>query len=496
MLFNSVDFLVFFPVVVLLYFVMPRRVRYLWLLGCSYYFYMCWNPRYALLMLTSTAITYLSGILIHRANAVGDEGKRTRLKKLWVGLSFGSNLAILCVFKYLTFFLESLAAALGFAGISMTVPTIDLLLPVGISFYTFQALSYTVDVYRGDIDAEPNFLRYALFVSFFPQLVAGPIERSGSLLRQLREDQTFDYVRVRRGLVLMGWGFFQKVVIADRLAILADTVFNEPAGRSGAAVILAALAFCFQIYCDFGGYSNIAIGAAKVMGIDLMENFRQPYLAANIKDFWRRWHISLSTWFRDYLYIPLGGNRRGRVRAMTNLVIVFLVSGLWHGAAWHYVIWGGLHGFYQVVGAITDPGRRKLRGILSVRENGRLHRICAHAITFALVTFAFMIFRVNCMSDFVTLMHAVVFRLDPASLLGGGLFELGLKKPDFIVAVLSVAVLIVSDLVREKCCPGEILDRQPLPVRWAVYLILIFEILIFGIYGPSYEATAFIYFAF
>ena len=496
MLFNSIDFLIFFPVVVLLYFVIPKRVRYLWLLGCSYYFYMCWNPRYALLILTSTAITYLSGILIHRTNAIENERKRTHLKKLWVGLSFGSNLAILCVFKYLTFFLESLATALGFAGISMTVPTIDLLLPVGISFYTFQALSYTMDVYRGDIDAEPNFLRYALFVSFFPQLVAGPIERSGSLLHQLREHQTFDYVRARRGLVLMGWGFFQKMVIADRLAILVDTVYNDPVGKSGAAVILATVLFCFQIYCDFGGYSNIAIGAAKVIGIDLMENFRQPYLATSIRDYWRRWHISLSTWFRDYLYIPLGGNRKGKVRSMVNLLVVFLVSGLWHGAAWHYVIWGGLHGLYQVAGAVTAPVRRKLREILSIRENGLFHRFYATVITFGLVAAAFVLFRINCMSDCITMLRAVLFDLTPASLLNGGIFELGLQKPDFIVAILSVLVLITSDFVREKCRPGEILDRQPLLLRWIVYLVLIFAILIFGIYGPSYEATAFIYFAF
>ena len=318
MLFNSLDFLIFFPIVTLLYFIIPRKVRYLFLLAASYYFYMCWNPRYALLMLLSTAITYFSGLLISRANRIPDPRARERQKKLWVWLSFGSNLAILCVFKYLTFFLENLTRVLGLAGVAFQAPAIDLLLPVGISFYTFQALGYTMDVYRGDIDAEPNFFRYALFVSFFPQLVAGPIERSGSLLRQLREYQRFDGLQARAGLVRMGWGLFQKMVIADRLAILVDTVYNNPAGQPGSAVALATVLFCFQIYCDFGGYSNIAIGAAQVMGVRLMDNFRQPFLARSIQDFWRRWHISLSTWFRDFLYFPLGGSRKGTGRAIAN----------------------------------------------------------------------------------------------------------------------------------------------------------------------------------
>ena len=322
MLFNSLDFLIFFPIVTLLYFVIPRKVRYLFLLAASYYFYMCWNPRYALLMLLSTAITYFSGLLISRANRIPDPQARERRRRLWVWLSFGSNLAILCVFKYLTFFLENLTRALGLAGVAFQAPAIDLLLPVGISFYTFQALGYTMDVYRGDIDAEPNFFRYALFVSFFPQLVAGPIERSGSLLRQLREHQRFDGLQARAGLVRMGWGLFQKMVIADRLAILVGAVYNNPAGQPGSAVALATVIFCFQIYCDFGGYSNIAIGAAQVMGVRLMDNFRQPFLARSIQDFWRRWHISLSTWFRDYLYFPLGGSRKGTGRAIANNMAV------------------------------------------------------------------------------------------------------------------------------------------------------------------------------
>lgn len=495
MLFNSLDFLLFFPVVTLLYFVIPKRWRYLWLLAASYYFYMCWNPKYALLMLTSTVITYLSGLLLGRAGKIDDPNKRIRRKKLWVGLSFGSNLLILCTFKYLTFLLENLAGVLGWAGVAMAVPQIDLLLPVGISFYTFQALSYTMDVYRGEIEPEPNFLRYALFVSFFPQLVAGPIERSGSLLRQLQKEQSFDYLRARQGLVRMIWGLFQKLVIADRLALLVDTVFNAPGEHSGLAVVVASVLFCFQIYCDFGGYSNIAIGAAQVMGITLMENFRQPYLATSIRDFWRRWHISLSTWFRDYLYIPLGGSRRGAVRAMVNLMIVFLASGLWHGAAWHFVFWGALHGVYQIMGRLTDSPRRALRAKLGVKENGALHRICAVVITFALVAFAFGVFRANSMTDVVTLLRTVVFDLRPESLTGE-LFNLGLDKKDLLVAAVSVLALIAVDLAAERGNVWAALEGKPLVLRWAVYLLLIFAVLIFGVYGPNYETSAFIYFAF
>ena len=496
MLFNSLDFLIFFPIVTLLYFVIPKRVRYLFLLAASYYFYMCWNPKYALLMLLSTLITYLSGILIARADRIPDPRARARRKKLWVGLSFGSNLAILCLFKYLTFFLENLSRVLGLAGIAFQAPHVSLLLPVGISFYTFQALGYTMDVYRGDIDAEPNFFRYALFVSFFPQLVAGPIERSGSLLRQLREERRFDGLQARSGLVRMGWGLFQKMVIADRLAILVDTVYNSPAGQPGSAVALATVAFCFQIYCDFGGYSNIAIGAAQVMGIRLMDNFRQPFLARSIRDFWRRWHISLSTWFRDYLYFPLGGSRRGTVRAVANNMIVFLVSGLWHGAGWHFILWGGLHGFYQAAGRLTQPVRDRLGETLRLPESNPLRRFLAWAFTFSLVAFAFLLFRANSMSEAAALIRSLLFDFRPEALLNGGLYELGLDRQDFTVAVLAVLILVVSDFLQERRPMGPVLERQPLPLRWVLYLLLIFSVLIFGIYGPGYDAAAFIYFAF
>ena len=303
MLFNSLDFLIFFPIVALVYFLIPHRVRYLWLLGASYYFYMCWNPKYALLMLTSTAITFASGLLIDHA----DQKNHTSLKKIWVAVSFVSNLAILFLFKYFDFALDNINRVLSLVGVQLIQPSFSLLLPVGISFYTFQALSYTMDVYRHDVVPERNFLKYALFVSFFPQLVAGPIERSSNLIHQIHERHTFDARRVAHGLCL---------VIADRAAIFVNSVYNDPANYNhfGFVSILATVLFAFQIYCDFASYSDIARGAAEVMGFTLMKNFNTPYFSQTVAEFWRRWHISLSSWFRDYLYIPLGGNRKGTGR--------------------------------------------------------------------------------------------------------------------------------------------------------------------------------------
>ena len=297
----------------------PHRFRYLFLLAVSYFFYMCWNPKYGLLMFISTVITYLSGILISRADKIQQEGRRIRWKKIFVALSFLSNLSILFFFKYFNFAVASLNRVMTHLHMAPLNVSFDVLLPVGISFYTFQALSYTIDVYRGDIYTERNFFKYALFVSFFPQLVAGPIERSKNLLRQISTKHTFNLWNVQSGLTQMLYGYFQKVVISDNVAILVNKVYDNYSSYGSVELILATVFFAIQIYCDFGGYSNIAIGAARVMGFELMENFNTPYFSVSVADFWRRWHISLSTWFRDYLYIPLGGNRKGKIRKYINI---------------------------------------------------------------------------------------------------------------------------------------------------------------------------------
>ena len=312
MQFNSIDFLVFFPAVVLIYWIIPKKVRYLWLLVASYYFYMSWNASYAMLIGASTLITYVCGLLVEWTGT-HEEKRWSVAGKLVVAVGFLSNLGILFFYKYFDFFLTNLNVVLEHFQKKPLTSSLEVLLPVGISFYTFQALGYLVDVYRKEIAAEKNPLRYALFVSFFPQLVAGPIERSGNLLKQIREvpyKKTFEYHRIVNGLILMLYGFFLKMVLTDRIAIVADYAFDHYYSLGSAELVTGAVAFAIQIYCDFGSYSLIAIGAAQVMGFTLMENFNTPYFATSIKDFWRRWHISLSTWFRDYLYIPLGGNRK------------------------------------------------------------------------------------------------------------------------------------------------------------------------------------------
>ena len=345
MLFNSIEFLLFFPAVVLLYYAIPGKLRVFWILLTSYLFYMNWNPAYALLLLFSTAVTFLFGLLIGKRRtkekAAAEAGRPIRqISKVWVGVSFAVNLAILFFYKYFDFTVDNLNVIRGWMGLAPVTPGFDVLLPVGISFYIFQALSYVVDVYRGDVRMETNFIKYAAFVSFFPQLVAGPIERSTNLLTQFDTPHKLEYDNVRDGLLRMVWGFFLKIVIADRAAILVNQVFNYCNYYEGPTVLIAAVLFAFQVYGDFAGYSNIAIGAAQVMGFKLMKNFERPYLAVSVSDFWRRWHISLSTWFRDYLYIPLGGNRGGFAKTVRNMFVVWLLTGLWHGASWNFVLWG------------------------------------------------------------------------------------------------------------------------------------------------------------
>lgn len=491
MLFNSLHFLLFFPLVTLIYFVIPQRVRYLWLLAASYYFYMCWNAKYALLIATSTLITYASGLLIQKA------GSRRALAKTWVAISFGSNLAILFFFKYFDFAVESLARAFSLVHIQLNVPTFDILLPVGISFYTFQALSYTMDVYRAEIKAERNLLKYALFVSFFPQLVAGPIERSKNLLTQIHQKHTFCYDRMKSGLLLMLWGFFEKLIVADRAAIFVNSVYERYRAFGTVELVLASVLFAVQIYCDFGGYSHIAVGAARVMGFQLMDNFRQPYFARSIKDFWRRWHISLSTWFRDYLYIPLGGSHCKRLRHHFNVMVTFLVSGLWHGASWSYVAWGGLHGVYQVIGQETQALRKKMQKKLGCRVDTFGWRFFQTIGTFVLVDIAWIFFRAPGCAVAIQILVQIFTRFNPWVISDGSLLFHGLSGIELFILFCGILVLLAVDFLREKgVLLGQILQQQPLLFRWGVYLGGLLVIVVFGVYGQTYDASQFIYFQF
>lgn len=398
----------------LVYFILPRRVKQYWLLIVSYYFYTCWNAKFIILILFSTIVTFIGGLLIERIKHKGYDPKREKRRKNFVvAASFSLSLGILFYFKYINFAFMLIAKAFSYIHVSLNVPQFDIILPVGISFYTFQALSYIIDVYRDEIYAEKNFFRYALFVSFFPQLVAGPIERSKNLLKQLVEPKSFVFERARDGFLLMLWGFFLKIVLADRIAIFVDTVYGDVTIYAGYYVIVATLLFAVQIYCDFAGYSVIAMGTAKILGITLMENFDAPYLSTSVADFWRKWHISLTSWFKDYLYIPLGGSRGGKVRTHINKMIVFLVSGLWHGASMSFVIWGTMNGLYQVIGELLLPIRDRIVNVLNLNRQSLGHKLIQMIGTFALVDFSWIFFRAGSTTYAITIIKSMLFVKNP-----------------------------------------------------------------------------------
>ncbi len=498
MLFNSIDFLIFFPIVVLIYFLIPKKIKYLWLLAASYYFYMCWNAKYALLIFASTVITYLSGLLIEKVkHSHWKDSKKKNLKKWIVAGSFITNLGILFYFKYTNFALDIVSKAFSAVHVELHVPTLDILLPVGISFYTFQALSYTIDVYRDDIYAEKNFFRYALFVSFFPQLVAGPIERSKNLLKQLAVPKKFNFDNLREGILLMLWGFFLKIVLADRIAIFVDTVYGNYPAYPGMYLVVATMLFAVQIYCDFSGYSTIAMGAAKILGIQLMENFDTPYLSTSVAEFWRKWHISLTSWFKDYLYIPLGGSRKGKLRKYMNKMIVFLASGLWHGAQFSFVAWGGLNGLYQILGEMLQPVRNKLVSLLRLNRESLGHKLAQAIGTFILVDFSWIFFRANSFMDALDIIKSIFTVKNPWVLFDGSLYACGLDDKNFRLMLVSILLLFFADCCKKKgIVIREVIAKQDYWFRYIFIALAILLLLIFGKYGPAYDAANFIYFQF
>jgi alginate O-acetyltransferase complex protein AlgI len=499
MLFNSLEFLIFFPIVVLIYFIIPVKIKNLWLLAASYYFYMCWNPEYALLILFSTAVTYGCGILLDKIKSSGnDEKQKEKKKKICVAASFAVNLAILFVFKYAGWALQLLSSLAAFLHIGINVPSFDILLPVGISFYTFQALGYTVDVYREDIAAEKNFIQYALFVSFFPQLVAGPIERSGNLLSQLETPHKFSFDNLREGLLLMIWGYFQKVYVADRISVFVDSVYGSDYGCvSGTVYAITAVLFTFQIYCDFSGYSCIAKGAAKVLDIELMENFNAPLLAQTVSEYWRRWHISLSTWFRDYLYIPLGGNRKGRFRKYLNIMITFTVSGLWHGASMHYVVWGILHCIYQVVGDLMTPVKSFFVKFFGVNTASFSHKLLRIVFTFSCIVFSYIFFRAESLGQSVYIIKNIFLNSAPWELFDGTLCSFGLTGFELFLMFIGILILTAADICKYNGISIEALIlKQDWWFRILIIIASICFIFYFGAWGSSLNGAEFIYFQF
>ena len=471
MLFNSIPFLIFFPAVVLLYFLIPDRFRTLWLLCVSYYYYMYLDPKYALFLIASTLITYTGGRLIAAADTV-------KKKKCLVAISVILNLFFLIFFKYANFLTDTCSGLLSLFGVQYEPTKLNLILPVGISFYTFQSMSYIIDSYRGEVKTEKNIIKYALFVSFFPNILAGPIERSKNLLKQFEEKHVFDYNRVRDGLILMLWGYFQKVVIAARLAILTDMVYGNFENHTGITLVIGIFFYGFEIYCDFASYSNIAIGAAKVMGFTLMTNFKQPFFSKNVKEFWRRWHISLNTWFVDYLYIPMGGSRVSKWRKYFNTMVVFLASGMWHGASLNYILWGAVNGIFQIAGDLLKPVRKQCCKLLHYDFSNRIGKAIQIAFTFILFHISLVFFVSGSVHDALEIFRRMFTGFSLRPLFDGTLYGLGLGVANFYILLFSLLILLIVDLIQEKKEAFIYLAAKPVVIRWAFYYLLISMILL------------------
>jgi len=479
MLFNSPEYLLFLPLVAAAYFVCPGRARWVLLLAASYYFYASWDARYLALIVGATAVAYAAGLALAA-------GRTPRWRGVTLAVSSALLLGGLFFFKYLGFASRSVAQALAWAGFGWPTPAIDLVLPVGISFFTFQALGYVIDVYRGHraVERHPGF--FALYIAFFPQLVAGPIERASRLLPQLRARHRIEAERLSTGASLILWGLFKKVVIADRLALYVDAVYSRPDAWSGLPVIVATYFFAFQIYCDFSAYSDIAIGSARIFGIDLMQNFDRPYFARSIREFWARWHISLTTWFRDYLYIPLGGNRVSRGKHLRNLMVVFLLSGLWHGAAWTFVIWGALHGSYMLLSIGSAGWRASAVRNLGLESRPRLHAALQRVWVFHIVVVAWLFFRAADLHDVAVLVRA-------ATDWSAGVHVAGpLPGYEVFLAVASIAALLAMHVWQRNANTADFLAQRPTALRWAIQYACIAAILLFG----EFNLTEFIYFQF
>ncbi len=477
MLFNSLEFWIFFAGITFIYFACPPRFRWAILLAASYFFYACWKVTWVLMLIFSTIVTYYAALRIEQA---GNKNRKTA----FLCLALIVNLGALGFFKYFNFFNESFRSLFTALGIGYGIPYLEILWPVGISFFTFQAAGYCIEVYRGKAPAERHLGIFALYMAFFPKLIAGPIERAGGLLAQLQKKCKIDLDRISSGIALVTLGIFKKVVIADRLAIYVDKVFSNPHDYWGQTLILASYFFTLQIYCDFSGYTDIARGCSRILGFELMENFNFPYLARSIADFWRRWHISLTSWFRDYLYIPLGGNRVSAPRWRVNILVVFLVSGLWHGANWTFVIWGGLHGFFYLFGKATEALRGQIRSALKIK--GTLLAIFQTLLTFHLVCFAWIFFRSGSFGDAVYVVsHLFSGIADP-------IYWGPSKFTTVLTAFLAMAFILLEILHYLWTAKRPVPFRSiPFAVKCPAYCAALITIFLLGV-----SRTEFIYFHF
>lgn len=498
MQFASFTYMLFLAIAVAVYFALPNaRARTSWLLVTSYFFYATLSARGTLVLAAVTLLGYTAGRLLERLRSDADEARRKQRTRTALAVSVSLVVGVLAVFKYAGFAAGALNAGLGILGSAARTPVLALALPIGISFWTFTTIGYLVDVARGTIRAEHNLVKYAVFVSFFPHVTAGPIPRGGQLLPQLAERHRFSFEGIRSGLLLMLWGFFKKTVVADPMGVFVSSVFRDPRAHADSGLVLAAAAvgFAIQIYCDFSGYTDIARGAARLFGVDLLRNFDRPYTARSIKEFWRRWHMSLMSWLKDYVYIPLGGNRVPQVRRYLNVLAVFALSGLWHGAGFTFLVWGVLNGLYQVFGELLAPIRRRLRATARIAENGRFHRALQVATTFVLVTIGWVFFRADSLADAVYIVPRM-FVPTAAFLSDLRSFDIGLTLPEVVLTAAAVVFVFGTEHVAARVDLPALVYRQPVAVRWALYQLATLAVVVFGSYGPSLKTADFVYFKF
>lgn len=480
MLFNSISFAIFLPIVFALYWLLRKsfKLQNILLLIASYYFYGCWDWRFMFLLGFSTLLDYYSGIKIEEASS-------QNLKKIWLTISIGINLGFLGFFKYYNFFADSFAEMLNGFGLNVHPWTLQIILPVGISFYTFHGLSYIIDIYYNRIKVERNIVDYSVFVSFFPLLVAGPIERATHLLPQIKKTRVFNYSQAVDGMRQILWGLFKKMVIADNCAIYANEIFSNPESQSGSNLVLGAIFFAFQIYGDFSGYSDIALGVARLFGIELLKNFNYPYFSRDIAEFWRRWHISLSTWFRDYLYIPLGGSRGGNWMRVRNTFIIFIVSGFWHGANWTFIFWGFLNALFIMPSILLKTNRTNLEIVAQDRFFPTFRELFNMMLTFALTVFAWIFFRAN------SITHAFEYI---GGIFNQSLFTFPTLRKSALATLFLVVFLLLTEWMGRRNNYGieKLLLEKPRWVRWSFYA---FVLMLIGLFLQT-EESPFIYFQF
>ncbi|NND62750.1 MAG: MBOAT family protein [Flavobacteriaceae bacterium] len=490
MLFNSIDFAFFFPLVFFLYWAVAKKLtlRNALILIASYVFYGMWDWRFLFLIIISSGVDYFVG-----KQLAATERKSKRIWLLMTSLTV--NLGFLLYFKYANFFIESFVDSFRLFGSEIEASTLHIILPVGISFYTFQTLSYTIDIFRRKIKPTHDALSFFAFVAFFPQLVAGPIERASHLLPQFHKTYKFNYTQVKSGLLLMAFGLFKKMVIADRAAIYVNEVYGNAGDYDGVAYSIATVLFAFQIYCDFSGYSDIAIGAARTMGFSLMKNFNSPYFAISLTEFWHRWHISLSTWFRDYVYIPLGGSKQGNLRTYSNLFIVFVISGLWHGAAWTFVIWGALHGAGLIIEKLLKDPRLDFMSKLGIRTPTFSNNLFFGSITFIFVCLAWIFFRASSFENALAMLAGIFNNFKFSSLFSEATYNIGFTPAVFRALVIMIVLLLLAEIYHSKRSLFRRLNEQGLIMRWSFYFIIVFVLIIFGVYSDE-GAQEFIYFQF